>query len=244
MKSFGVEVSMDCNRSCNQHSFTVPAHSHYQSPLTYHVEGDASSASYFLAAGAIAGGPVTVTGLSKCSIQGDVEFANVLEMMGARVAWGEDNITVSSGTLKGIDIDCSDIPDCAMTLAVVALFAQGATTLRNIGSWRLKECDRLHAMATELKKFNNVTVEEGSDYLRVTPTDKPLNCHTSERVKDRVEVDRVKVDTYNDHRMAMCFSLTACLPHIEVVIANPGCTSKTFPNFFQELFKIFNFTNN
>lgn len=234
MKSFGVEVTSVAGRDCR---FIVPGNTSYRSPLTYQVEGDASSASYFLAAGAIAQGPVTVVGLSKHSIQGDVMFAHLLEKMGARLEWGEDSVTVSgslTGHLKGIDVDCSKIPDVAMTLAVVALFAKGPTTLRNIGSWRLKECDRLSAMASELRKFKGVilelSMEPGCEFLKVIPPSEPITDSDTQ----------VKVDTYNDHRMAMCFSLAACAG-LEVVIDNPDCTSKTFPDFFQEVFKIFNF---
>jgi 3-phosphoshikimate 1-carboxyvinyltransferase len=223
MRSFGVNVSKNHNK------FIVKGGMVYRSPSTYQVEGDASSASYFLAAGAIAGGPVTVTGLSSNSIQGDVKFAHILEKMGAIVEWGDNCITVSASpnVLKGVDVDCSNIPDCAMTLAVVAIFASNPTTLRNIGTWRLKECDRLSAMSNELRKFG-VKTDEGIDFLTIYPPEK-LSLKKG-----------IEVDTYNDHRMAMCFSLISCAG-VDVTIKNPKCTHKTFPKFFEELFKIFEF---
>lgn len=229
MKAFGVIVSTVSNKC-----FVVPREARYQSPRIYYVEGDASSASYFLAAGAITRGPVTVSGVPLKSIQGDIEFVKLLAEMGAIVRWdGTNEVTVSgpsSVQLVGLGVvDCGHIPDCAMTLAVVALFASSPTTLTNIGSWRVKECDRLTAMATELRKFGAV-VEEGADSLTVHP---PVNG-----IRSLPPASVVTVSTYNDHRMAMCFSLLACAG-IEVEIQNPDCTSKTYPNFFQELFKIF-----
>lgn len=162
MKTFGVEVE---NQSY-QH-FVVRGAQQYQSPGNYLVEGDASSASYFLAAGAIKGGTVKVTGIGRNSVQGDIHFADVLEKMGATVTWGADFISCTRGELNAIDMDMNHIPDAAMTIATAALFAKGTTTLRNIYNWRVKETDRLYAMATELRKLG-AEVEEGEDYIRVT----------------------------------------------------------------------------
>jgi 3-phosphoshikimate 1-carboxyvinyltransferase len=184
-----------------------------------HVEGDASSASYFLAAGAIAGGPVRVEGVGRGSIQGDVRFAEVLERMGAQVAMGDDWIECRGGRpLRALEADLNHIPDAAMTLAVLALFADGPSTLRNIASWRVKETDRIAAMAAELRKVG-ATVEEGADRLRVTP---PAGGRL---------VPNAAIDTYDDHRMAMCFSLVA-LGGVPVRINDPGCVAKTFPGYF------------
>jgi 3-phosphoshikimate 1-carboxyvinyltransferase len=199
----------------------VPAGSSYRSPGTIHVEGDASSASYFLAAGAIAGGPVRVEGVGQGSIQGDVRFVEALERMGARITQGENWIEASSnGVLKAIDMDFNHIPDAAMTIAMCALHADGTSILRNIGSWRVKETDRIAAMACELRKLG-AEVEEGPDYLRVTPP--------------KLMLDAV-IDTYDDHRMAMCFSLAALdgatLRGAHIRINDPGCVAKTFPDYF------------
>jgi 3-phosphoshikimate 1-carboxyvinyltransferase len=213
MQRFGVGVAHGDWRR-----FDVPAGAAYRSPGTIAVEGDASSASYFLAAGAIGSGPVRVEGVGRESIQGDVAFADTLAAMGARIASGEDWIEASSaGPLRGIDLDCTMIPDAAMTAAVVALFAQGTTTLRNIGSWRVKETDRIAAMATELRKLG-ARVEEGPDWLRVTPP---------------AALRAATIDTYDDHRMAMCFSL-ASLGGVAVRINDPQCVRKTFPGYFGE----------
>ena len=210
MHRFGVEVRRE-----GWQRFVVPAGSRYASPGTIYVEGDASSASYFLALGAIGGGSVRVEGVGHDSIQGDVRFAEALAQMGARIDMGPNWIEASApaGGLKGIDLDCNHIPDAAMTLAVVALFAQGATTLRNIASWRVKETDRIAAMATELRKLG-AEVEEGSDYIRVTPA----------------MLHPAAIDTYDDHRMAMCFSLAAFGTPLR--INDPGCVAKTFPDYF------------
>ena len=214
MARFGVEVQRDEWRS-----FTIPANSCYTSPGSVHVEGDASSASYFLAAGAIGRGPVRVEGVGSKSIQGDVRFIEALSLMGAQVKAGDNWIEVSAPAepLKALDLDCNHIPDAAMTLAILALFADGPSTLRNIASWRVKETDRLSAMATELRKVGAI-VEEGSDYLKVTPPEQ-LTPNAS-------------IDTYDDHRMAMCFSLVA-LGGVPVTINDPGCVAKTFPDYFQ-----------
>ena len=222
MSRFGVEVERQ-----GWQAFTIHAGQTYRSPGVIHVEGDASSASYFLAAGAIGQGPVRVEGVGKASIQGDVRFAEALEQMGAEVSMGDNWIEArapQSGKLKAIDLDCNHIPDAAMTLAVAALFAEGATTLRNIASWRVKETDRIAAMAAELRKVG-ATVEEGADYIRVTPPDASrLNTHAS-------------IDTYDDHRMAMCFSLVA-LGGVPVRINDPKCVAKTFPDYFERLSSI------
>ncbi len=214
MRKFGVEVRVNGWRS-----FDVPGHA-YLAPEKIHVEGDASSASYFLAAGAIAGGPVRVTGVGSDSIQGDIRFTEVLEKMGARVEFGADWIEVSSdGKLKPIDMDLNHIPDAAMTAAVAALFADGPSTIRNIGSWQVKETDRITAMATELRKLG-ASVVEGPDYLKITPPAK-------------LKAD-VAIDTYDDHRVAMCFSLAA-LGGVAVTINDPACVAKTFPEYFAVL---------
>jgi len=213
MKTFGIEVRNDGYRS-----FQVVGRQGYRSPGDYLVEGDASSASYFLAAAAIRGGTVRVTGIGKNSMQGDIRFADVLERMGATIRWGDDYIECTRGELRGVDMDMNHIPDAAMTIATTALFARGVTTLRNIYNWRVKETDRLAAMATELRKVGAV-VEEGEDYIEITP---PTRLRTA------------RIGTYNDHRMAMCFSLVA-LSDIPVTILDPKCTNKTFPDYFQQL---------
>jgi 3-phosphoshikimate 1-carboxyvinyltransferase len=221
MRLFGVEVGRD-----GWAAFTIPAGAHYRSAGEIWVEGDASSASYFLAAGAIGGGPVRVEGVGRASIQGDVRFAEALEQMGARIAMGENWIEASAppgGKLRAIDADFNHIPDAAMTIAVVALFADGPCTLRNIGSWRVKETDRIAAMATELRKLG-ATAEEGADFLRVTPAVRGLSSGAS-------------INTYDDHRMAMCFSLAA-LGGVPVRINDPQCVNKTFPEYFKVLSEI------
>jgi 3-phosphoshikimate 1-carboxyvinyltransferase len=216
MRRFGVTVEQD-----EWSSFTIPAGQVYQSPGNIHVEGDASSASYFMAAGAIAGGPVRVEGVGRDSIQGDVRFAHALEKMGAQITMGDNWIeSRCDGPLKAIDMDFNHIPDAAMTIAVAALYADGPSTLRNIASWRVKETDRLSAMATELRKLG-AEVEEGPDWLKVTP---PPSMQAAE------------IDTYDDHRMAMCFSLASLDGAIrrgaEVRINDPKCVAKTFPEYF------------
>lgn len=224
MRRFGVEVLRDEWRA-----FTIPVRSIYQSPGSIHVEGDASSASYFLAAGAIGQGPVRVEGVGRDSIQGDVRFIEALELMGAVVTTGDNWIEVSAapGKLKALDLDCNHIPDAAMTLAILALFADGPSTLRNIASWRVKETDRLTAMATELRKVGAI-VEEGSDYLRITPPAALL--------------PNAYIDTYDDHRMAMCFSLVA-LGGVPVTINDPKCVAKTFPDYFERFSTLIHISN-
>jgi 3-phosphoshikimate 1-carboxyvinyltransferase len=213
MRRFGVTVERS-----GWTRFAVPG-AKYATPRAMFVEGDASSASYFLAAGALGGGPVRVEGVGPGSIQGDLRFTEVLERMGASVVLGDDFIEVkAAGKLKPIDMDFNHIPDAAMTAAVLALFAEGTSTLRNIASWRVKETDRLAAMATELGKLG-ARVEEGGDYLRITPgTVKP----------------GVAIDTYDDHRMAMSFSLVA-FGGVPVRINDPQCVAKTFPDYFAAL---------
>ncbi|WP_374624349.1 3-phosphoshikimate 1-carboxyvinyltransferase [Pandoraea sp.] len=226
LRRFGIDVKQD-----GWSRFTLPAAdaagAKYRSPGEIRVEGDASSASYFLAAGAIGGGPLRVEGVGRDSIQGDVRFVDALAAMGARVTLFDDAIEVHgvdtpSGKLRALDMDFNHIPDAAMTIAVAALFADGTTTLRNIASWRVKETDRLSAMATELRKVG-ATVEEGADYLRVTP---PATLTPG-----------AAIDTYDDHRMAMCFSLVS-LGGVPVTINDPKCVAKTFPTYFAEFARV------
>ncbi|HQU79445.1 MAG TPA: bifunctional 3-phosphoshikimate 1-carboxyvinyltransferase/cytidylate kinase [Azonexus sp.] len=211
MARFGVTVERE-----GWQRFTVAAGSCYVSPGTIYVEGDASSASYFLALGAIGGGPVRVEGVGRDSIQGDVKFAEALAKMGARIETGPNwmEARAPENGLVAVDLDCNHIPDAAMTLATTALFAKGTTTLRNIASWRVKETDRIAAMAIELRKLG-AEVEEGEDFIRVTPA----------RLKPAA------IDTYDDHRMAMCFSLAAFGTPLR--INDPKCVAKTFPDYFE-----------
>jgi len=225
MARFGVKVERQ-----GWQRFAVFGGHRYKSPGTIYVEGDASSASYFLAAGAIGGGPVRVEGVGRDSVQGDVRFAEALAQMGAQITMGPNWMEArapSGGKLKAIELDCNHIPDAAMTLAVAALFADGTTTLRNIASWRVKETDRIAAMATELRK-TGATVEEGADYLRITP---PLSALTSTLHPSPFTLHG-SVDTYDDHRMAMCFSLAA-FGGAGIRINDPGCVAKTFPDYFE-----------
>jgi 3-phosphoshikimate 1-carboxyvinyltransferase len=212
MGSFGIEVNND-----NYQRFHIKAGQSYHSPTQIMVEGDASSASYFLAAAAIKGGTVRVDGVGSKSVQGDKEFAKVLEKMGARVHYGETYIQVSRDlALTAVDLDLNHIPDAAMTIATTALFARGTTAIRNIYNWRVKETDRITAMVTELRKVG-ATVVEGDDFIEITPPDKIIHA---------------AIDTYDDHRMAMCFALVA-LSDTAVTINDPGCTAKTLPQFFE-----------
>lgn len=213
MERFGVRVEH------HQHQeFFIQGQQTYQSPGDIYVEGDASSASYFLAGAAITGGKITLHGCGSQSIQGDVHFAETLAQMGALVSWEEQSITVEGRPLQGIDVDMNTMPDAAMTLAVVALFAQGATTIRNIYNWRVKETERVHAVSTELRKLGAV-VEEGKDSLKITPPAK---------------INATEIETYEDHRMAMAFSLAAC-GGVPIQIKNPQCVAKTFPRYFEVL---------
>ncbi|MCT6699367.1 3-phosphoshikimate 1-carboxyvinyltransferase [Rheinheimera sp. 4Y26] len=211
MSRFGVEVHND-----NYQRFIVYGKQQYQSPGDFLVEGDASSASYFLAAAAIAGGTVKVTGIGKNAVQGDIHFADALEAMGATVEWGFDYISVTRNQLNGISRDYNAIPDAAMTIATTALFAKGPTLISNVYNWRVKETDRLAAMATELRKVGAI-VEEGQDYIRIEPP---------------AEIQHASIATYNDHRMAMCFSLLA-FAKTGITIEDPDCTRKTFPQYFE-----------
>ncbi len=222
MARFGVAVERE--EWC---AFILPAGARYTSPGALHVEGDASSASYFLAAGAIGGGPVRVEGVGRASIQGDVCFVEALQSLGATVNMGDNWIEVAApvdGRLRAFDLDLNHIPDAAMTLAIVALFCDGPSRLRNIASWRVKETDRIAAMATELRKLG-VLVKEGADELRIVPP--PLSQL----------VPHVAIDTYDDHRMAMCFSLVS-LATLPLRINDPNCVAKTFPDYFQRFAEI------
>ncbi|CAN1181501.1 3-phosphoshikimate 1-carboxyvinyltransferase, chloroplastic [Linum perenne] len=222
MERFGVTVE----HSGSWDRFFVKGGQKYKSPGNAYVEGDASSASYFLAGAAITGGTITVEGCGTSSLQGDVKFAEVLEKMGAKVTWTENSVTVTgpprdaSGRkhLRAVDVNMNKMPDVAMTLAVVALYADGPTAIRDVASWRVKETERMIAICTELRKLG-ATVEEGADYCIITPPEK-LNI--------------AEIDTYDDHRMAMAFSLAACAD-VPVTIRDPGCTKKTFPDYFEVL---------
>jgi 3-phosphoshikimate 1-carboxyvinyltransferase len=213
MERFGVHVE---NRDFQE--FHIPGKQTYHSPGDFFVEGDASSASYFLAGAAITGGTVTVHGCGTESLQGDSKFAEVLEQMGAETQWQPHSVTVRGNTLKGVDLDMNRMPDAAMTLAVAALFAEGTTKIRNVYNWRLKETERMKAVTTELRKLG-AEVEEGDDYLIIDPPD---------------QIQSTEIETYDDHRMAMAFSLAACGAE-SVTILDPGCVSKTFPDYFEVL---------
>jgi 3-phosphoshikimate 1-carboxyvinyltransferase len=214
MRRFGITVE-----STATSHFTVPAVACYQS-RTYEIEPDASAASYFLAAAAITGGEVVIPGLGSASLQGDVQFARVLEEMGAQLSMLENGVKVTGGRLGGIEVDMRAISDCVMTLAAVACFAEGPTTIRNIAHIRYKETDRLAALAAELTRVGALA-EELADGLRITP--RPLRGAT--------------IETYNDHRMAMSMSLVG-LKVPGIVIRNPGCVAKTYPGFFDDLEKL------
>ncbi len=222
MARYGVEVQRSLTPA-GAPRFTVAAGARYTAPGDFAVEGDASSASYFLALGALMGGPIHLRGMGRATLQGDVRFVEVLTAMGARVSQGEDWTEVTSPGLAAgfrpaaFDTDFNHIPDAAMTAAVLALFADGPCVLRNIGSWRVKETDRIAAMAAELSKLG-ATVEAGADFLRVGPPP---------------ALRPATIDTYDDHRMAMCFSLAAC--GTSVRINDPGCVAKTFPDYFAQL---------
>ncbi|EEG23474.1 putative 3-phosphoshikimate 1-carboxyvinyltransferase [Eikenella corrodens ATCC 23834] len=215
MAQFGVQVAHDSHRL-----FRLPETARYHAPATLHVEGDASGASYFLAAGLLAATPVRVYGIGRHSIQGDTAFAAELEKIGAAVEWGENYIQVArrpGQRIRPFDLDANHIPDAAMTLAVVALAAGARCSLRNIGSWRVKETDRITAMAAELRKLG-ARVEEEAEAIHITP---PPRLAANARI-----------DTYDDHRMAMCFSLVSLLG-VPVYINDPQCVNKTFPDYFR-----------
>ena len=225
---FGIHVMRD-----GWQKFTIPAGSQFTSPGTLHVEADASSASYFIALGAITTcakgqNSLRIEGVGADSIQGDIRFVEAAQLMGAHVVSGPNWLEVSRGTwpLKAIDLDCNHIPDAAMTLAVMALYAEGTTTLFNIASWRVKETDRIAAMATELRKLG-ATVEEGADFIRVTPPAATADWKAA------------SIHTYDDHRVAMCFSLAAFNPaDLPVRIEDPKCVAKTFPDYVEALFTL------
>lgn len=216
MERFGVVVE----RLDGLQHLRVPPNQQYTSPGSAYVEGDASSASYFLAGATITGGTMTVEGCGSDSLQGDVRFAEVMELMGATVTWQPYSITITGpprGHLKAVDHNCNDIPDAAMTLAVAALFAHGTTAIRGVYNWRVKETERMKAIVTELSKLG-ATVEEGRDYCVITPPEGGPKAD-------------VAIETYDDHRMAMAFSLVSCAG-VPVRIQDPGCTRKTFPTYF------------
>jgi 3-phosphoshikimate 1-carboxyvinyltransferase len=223
LERFGIAVKRD-----GWSRFTIPAGSAYRSPGRIHVEADASSASYFIALGALAApaqAPLRIQGVGLDSIQGDIRFVEAARLMGANIEGEANGLSISRGAwpLRPIDLDCNHIPDAAMTLAVMALYARGTTTLRNIASWRVKETDRLAAMATELTKLGAI-VEEGADFLRITP---PTAWNAA------------AIHTYDDHRIAMCFSLAAFNPaRLPVRILDPKCVAKTFPDYFETLFSV------
>ena len=225
---FGIQVRRE-----GWQRFTIPAGSQYQSPGHIHVEGDASSASYFIALGAISGGRgcqngIEIMGVGSESIQGDIRFVESARMMGAQIDSTPNSLHISRGSwpLKAIDLDCNHIPDAAMTLAVMALYAEGTTVLRNIASWRVKETDRIAAMACELRKLG-ATVDEGTDYIKITPPATQLEWKTA------------PIHTYDDHRVAMCFSLAAFNPaQLPIRILDPKCVAKTFPDYFEALFAV------
>jgi 3-phosphoshikimate 1-carboxyvinyltransferase len=222
---FGIEIRRE-----GWSRFTIPAGSRYRSPGTVHVEADASSASYFIALGGLAGSdePVRIEGVGEASIQGDIRFIDAARQMGLAIDSGPNWIESRRGAwpLRPVDLDCNHIPDAAMTLAVLALFAEGTTTLRNIASWRVKETDRIAAMAIELRKLG-AAVDEGPDFIRVTPPASPAGWRPA------------SIHTYDDHRMAMCFSLATFNPAAQPVrIEDPKCVAKTFPDYFEALFAL------
>ncbi len=228
LERFGVHIARD-----GWQRFTIPAGCKLRSPGTLYVEADASSASYFIAVGAIASwgngqSGVRIEGVGLDSIQGDIRFIDAARLMGANILGGPNWLEITRGAwpLKAIDLDCNHIPDAAMTLAVMALYADGTTTLRNIASWRVKETDRIAAMATELRKLG-ATVEEGADFIRVTP---PASA---------ADWKAASIHTYDDHRVAMCFSLAAFNPgRLPVRIEDPKCVAKTYPDYFEALFSL------
>ncbi|WP_075433838.1 3-phosphoshikimate 1-carboxyvinyltransferase [Buchnera aphidicola] len=212
MKKFGVIVKVIDDYK----SFYIQCQQKYISPKEYFIESDLSSATYFLAAAAIRGGCVKINGIQKNSIQGDLDFINILQNMGASIEWKKNSLICTKKKLMGISIDCNHIPDAAMTIAMLGLFAQQLVYIKNIYNWRVKETDRLHAMTTELRKIG-AKVQEGADFIIVYPVKRFLHA---------------TINTYNDHRIAMCFSLIA-LSEVSVTLLNPSCVNKTFPSFFQ-----------
>lgn len=217
LEDFGVTVI-----PVSEQVYRIPGGQYYQSPGAYWVEGDASAASYWMAAALLGSGPLDIIGVGSASIQGDIRFAEVIQRMGASVTYSDDRITVRGhGVVHGIDEDFNDIPDAAMTVAPLALFADKPTTIRNVANWRVKETDRLHAMATELRKVG-ATVEEGSDYLTVHPLKEPQHAD---------------IATYDDHRMAMCFSLLS-FTNAGITLLDPDCCAKTYPDYFSEFSRL------
>lgn len=219
LKQFGINIINQ-----NWKKFEIEANQDYQSPTMIEVEGDASSASYFLAMGAL-GGCVSVTGVDAHSIQGDVKFAEALAQMGAQITYDKHSISASipknAQKLTAIELDCVAIPDAAMTLAVLALFAVGTTKLTNIASWRVKETDRISAMNIELTKLGAIVVE-GADFIEITAPDNLI--------------PNIEINTYDDHRMAMCFSLVSFA--VPVIILEPECVAKTYPDYFKDFMQL------
>jgi len=231
MARFGVQVEMVDGLN----HLRIPSGQRYKTPGKMFVEGDASSASYWLAGATLTNSKMTVEGCGSSSVQGDVAFADVMEQMGARVDWKPNSITIKGPKreeLKGGDFDCRDIPDAAMTLAVVAAFANSRTIIRNVGSWRVKETERMKAIVTELGKLG-VKTNETEDSLEIFPLSAlEIDALAAKARKDEPEV--VDIDTYDDHRMAMAFALVACAP-TPLIINDPGCVRKTYPYYFSVL---------
>ncbi|VFP79210.1 3-phosphoshikimate 1-carboxyvinyltransferase [Buchnera aphidicola] len=217
MRKFGIIVDI----LDNYKYFYIKGNQKYISPGEYFIESDVSSATYFLAAAAIKGGSVKINGIKKDSIQGDIDFVSVLKKMGASIIWNENSLICMKNNLFGITIDCNHIPDAAMTIAMLGLFSNTFVHIKNIYNWRVKETDRLYAMTTELKKIG-ANVQEGSDFIIIHPVKKFLHA---------------TINTYNDHRIAMCFSLVA-LSGVPVTLLNPTCVNKTFPLFFEKFYSI------
>ncbi|CAL1329389.1 3-phosphoshikimate 1-carboxyvinyltransferase [Candidatus Providencia siddallii] len=216
MKTYGVLVE-----NYKYQIFFIKSQQQYTSPNNYYIEGDASSASYFLAAAAIKGGKVRVIGVGRNSLQGDIKFANILKKMGAIIRWNNNSIECEKFILKGININMNSTPDIAMTIALVAIFAKGKTIIKNIYNWKIKESDRLHTISTELRKIG-AKIKKGNDYIHIYPPKK---------------INYARIKTYDDHRIAMCFSLIA-LSDTPVTILNCNCVKKTFPNYFNEFIKL------
>ncbi|WP_417689178.1 3-phosphoshikimate 1-carboxyvinyltransferase [Pseudidiomarina sp.] len=216
LESFGISIEQT-----SKQQFVIAGGQTYQSPGHYWIEGDASAASYWLAAGVLGGGPLTLHGVGRKSIQGDIAFVEYLREMGGNVALYDEYAVVTGGKLRGLDADLNAIPDAAMTFATLALFAEGETCIRNIANWRIKETDRLRAMATELRKCG-AEVEEGEDFIRIQPP---------------AVIQHAQIATYDDHRMAMCFSLLG-FSGAGVTIEDPQCCAKTYPNYFTEFARL------
>ncbi|VFP83689.1 3-phosphoshikimate 1-carboxyvinyltransferase [Buchnera aphidicola] len=223
MENFGITVKI----SDNYKYFYIKGNQKYISPKDYLVESDISSSTYFLAAAAIKGGHVKINNIKKNSIQGDIAFINVLERMGATIIWKGNSLICKRNNLFGITMDCNHIPDAAMTIAMLGLFSDQLVYIKNIYNWRVKETDRLYAMTTELRKIG-ANVQEGKDFIVIHPVKKFLHA---------------TIDTYNDHRIAMCFSLIA-LSGVPVTLLNPTCVNKTFPSFFEKFHSICQYSKN